>query len=67
MEFIHTLHSIPGNAAIVVRTPNGLIYFSGDWRHEDKPLDTPADLARIDEIVKTEGIGDGGDWKGCCF
>lgn len=56
VEFIHTLHSIPGNAAIVVRTPNGLIYFSGDWRHEDKPLDTPADLARIDEIVKTEGI-----------
>ncbi len=23
VEFIHALHSIPGNAAIVVRTPNG--------------------------------------------
>lgn len=56
VEFIHTLHSIPGNAAIIVRTPNGLIYLSGDWRHEEKPMGTPADLARIDEIVKTEGI-----------
>ena len=56
VEFIHTLHSIPGNTAIVVRTPNGVIYLSGDWRHEDNPMDTPADLKRIDEIVKNEGI-----------
>lgn len=56
IEFIHTLHSIPGNAAIVVRTPNGVIYLSGDWRHEDNPMDKPADLERIDEIVKNEGI-----------
>ena len=30
VEFIHTLHSIPGNTSIVIRTPNGLIYMSGD-------------------------------------
>lgn len=56
VEFIHTLHSIPGNTAIVVRTPNGLIYLSGDWRHEENPMGIPADLDRIDEIVRTEGI-----------
>ncbi len=56
VEFIHTLHSIPGNVAIVVRTPNGVIYFSGDWRHEENPVGTQTDYARIDEIVKTEGI-----------
>mgnify|MGYP000859262194 CR=1 FL=1 len=56
VEFIHTLHSIPGNTAIVVRTPNGVIYLSGDWRHEENPVGRPADLERIDEIVKTEGI-----------
>ncbi|MDO4612125.1 MAG: RNase J family beta-CASP ribonuclease [Candidatus Saccharibacteria bacterium] len=56
VEFIHTLHSIPGNAAIVVRTPNGTIYLSGDWRHEEKPMGIQADYERIDEIVKTEGI-----------
>ena len=56
VEFIHTLHSIPGNTAIVVRTPNGLIYFSGDWRYEANPMGTQTDYERIDEIVKTEGI-----------
>lgn len=56
IEFIHTLHSIPGNAAIVVRTPNGVIYLSGDWRHEEKPLGIQTDYERIDEIVKKEGI-----------
>lgn len=56
VEFIHTLHSIPGNAAIIVRTPNGLIYLSGDWRHETNPMGTQTDYERIDEIVRTEGI-----------
>ena len=56
VEFIHTLHSIPGNAAIVVRTPNGLIYLSGDWRHEENPVGIQTDYARIDEIAKKEGI-----------
>jgi len=56
VEFIHTLHSIPGNTAIVVRTPNGVIYFSGDWRREANPLGVQTDFERIDEIVKKEGI-----------
>ena len=56
VEFIHTLHSIPGNAAIVIRTPNGLIYMSGDWRHEEHPMGTQTDYERIDEIVAKEGI-----------
>ncbi len=56
VEFIHTLHSIPGNTAIVVRTPNGLIYLSGDWRHEEHPMGIQTDYERIDEIVAKEGI-----------
>ena len=48
VEFIHVLHSIPGSAAIVVRTPNGVIYFSGDWRHEENPMGIQADYDRID-------------------
>ena len=56
VEFIHTLHSIPGNNAIVVRTPNGVIYVSGDWRTETNPLYHQTDYERIDEIVKNEGI-----------
>ncbi len=56
VEFIHTLHSIPGNAAILVRTPNGTIYLSGDWRHEEHPMGIQTDYERLDEIAKTEGI-----------
>ena len=56
IEFIHTLHSIPGNVAIVVRTPNGVVYLSGDWRHEANPVGVQTDYERIDEIVKNEGI-----------
>ena len=56
VEFIHVLHSIPGSTAIVVRTPNGLIYVSGDWRHEEHPYGKQTDYERIDEIVKNEGI-----------
>ena len=56
VEFIHTLHSIPGNTAIVVRTPNGLIYFSGDWRYEAHPRGRQTDYERIDEIVAKEGV-----------
>ncbi len=55
-EFIHTLHSIPGNTALVLRTPNGLIYMSGDWRHEERPMGIQTDYERIDEIVKNEGV-----------
>lgn len=56
VEFIHMLHSIPGNCAIVVRTPNGVIYMSGDWRHEANPIGRQADYERVDEIVKNEGV-----------
>ena len=56
VEFIHVLHSIPGSTAIIVRTPNGTIYFSGDWRHEANPMGIQADYKRIDEIVAREGI-----------
>ncbi|MBR0488107.1 ribonuclease J [Candidatus Saccharibacteria bacterium] len=56
VEFIHVLHSIPGSTAIVVRTPNGVIYFSGDWRYEANPMGIQTDYERIDEIVGKEGI-----------
>lgn len=55
-EFIHMLHSIPGNTSIAVRTPNGVIMLSGDWRFESNPMDTPADYDRMREIADKEGI-----------
>lgn len=55
VEFVHMLHSIPGSTAIIIRTPNGNILMSGDWRFEDRPLDVPADFDRLVEVSKTEG------------
>ena len=55
-EFVHMLHSIPGNTSIVIRTPNGPILLSGDWRFETNPMDTPADYDRLKEIADKEGF-----------
>ena len=55
-EFVHMLHSIPGNTSIVIRTPNGTIVLSGDWRFETNPMDIPADYDRLREIADKEGI-----------
>ena len=55
-EFIHMLHSIPGNTSIAIRTPNGVIMLSGDWRFESNPMDIPADYDRMREIADKEGI-----------
>lgn len=56
VEFVHMLHSIPGNTSIVLRTPNGAILVSGDWRFETHPMDTPADYDRLIEISEKEGF-----------
>lgn len=55
-EFIHMLHSIPGNTSILFRTPNGNIVLSGDWRFETNPMDTPADYDYLVNIANIEGI-----------
>lgn len=56
VEFIHMLHSIPGNCALFFRTPVGNIAMSGDWRFEDKPLGPPADWDHYVSLAETEGI-----------
>lgn len=56
VEFVHTLHSIPGNASLVIRTPNGVVLYMGDWRFENNPVAKPFDMPRLEEIAKTEGI-----------
>ncbi len=56
VEFVHTLHSIPGNAAIIVRTPNGNVLVMGDWRLENRPMQTQFDMPRLLEVSQKEGI-----------
>ena len=57
LEFIRVNHSIPDSCAIVVRTPFGAIYHSGDWRFEENPMDGKKfDLTRVSEIAAKEGF-----------
>ena len=57
VEFVRVNHSIPDSAAIVVRTPVGVVVFSGDWRFEEDPLDGRRfDMERFTEIATKENI-----------
>lgn len=57
IELVRVDHSIPDCAAIVIRTPLGVIIDTGDWRFEENPVDGKKfDLERLTEIASKEGI-----------
>ena len=56
VEFINVNHSISGACALAIRTPNGLIVHSGDFKIDLTPVaGEPIDLKRISELGK-EGV-----------
>ncbi|MBE5745385.1 MAG: ribonuclease J [Clostridiales bacterium] len=56
VEFINVNHSISGACALAIRTPNGLIYHSGDFKIDLTPVaGEPIDLKRLAELGK-EGV-----------
>jgi ribonuclease J len=57
IEFVRVDHSIPDCAAIIIRTPIGVVVHSGDWRFEKDPVDGKKyDLDRFTEVASKEGI-----------
>ena len=57
IELVRVNHSIPDATAVVIRTPEGVVVDSGDWRFEENPVDgRKFDLERLTEIATTEGI-----------
>jgi len=57
IELVRVDHSIPDCAAIVIRTPLGVVIHTGDWRFEAEPVDGKKfDIERITEIATKEGI-----------
>lgn len=57
IELVRVNHSIPDATAVVIRTPEGIVVDSGDWRFEENPVDgRKFDLERLTEIATTEGI-----------
>ncbi|MCL2037728.1 ribonuclease J [Candidatus Saccharibacteria bacterium] len=57
VELVRVNHSIPDSAAVVIRTPVGVVVFSGDWRFMEDPLDgRKFDMERLTEIATKEGV-----------
>lgn len=57
IEYVRVPHSTPDCAAIVIRTPLGVLVHSGDWRFEENPVDGKKyDIERLTEIASKEGI-----------
>lgn len=56
VELVRVTHSIPGSTAVVVRTPEGVLINTGDFRLDPEPLDQrPTDIERLKELGK-EGV-----------
>lgn len=57
VELVRVNHSIPDAAAVVIRTPLGVVVSSGDWRFEKNPVDGKKfDINRMAEIASKEHI-----------
>ncbi|HQR30723.1 MAG TPA: ribonuclease J, partial [Anaeromyxobacteraceae bacterium] len=55
-EFVPVAHSIPDACALALRTPQGVVHHSGDFKIDDAPLDgRRTDLGRI-EALGREGV-----------
>ena len=56
VEFVHINHNIPDSFALAIKTPEGVVFHTGDFKFDRSPfLDKPADVERIKEIGK-EGV-----------
>jgi ribonuclease J len=56
VELIAVCHSIPDAAALAIRTPVGMVVYTGDFKLDDDPPEgRPTDLARLAQIGR-EGV-----------
>ncbi len=55
IEFVTTTHSIPDSFALVIKTPNGTIFETGDFKFDLTPIGPMADIHKMAK-VGAEGI-----------
>lgn len=55
ISFVTTTHSIPDSFAIVIRTPNGIIFETGDFKFDLTPIGPMADIHKM-AALGNEGV-----------
>ena len=55
LSFVTTTHSIPDSFAIVIRTPNGIIFETGDFKFDLTPIGPMADIHKM-AALGSEGV-----------
>lgn len=50
VEFINTTHSIPDSFALVIKTPNGTIFETGDFKFDLTPVGPMADIHKMAKV-----------------
>jgi ribonuclease J len=56
VEFFHLNHNIPDAMGVIIRSPEGTIVHTGDWKFDYSPIgEAPADLQKIAQLG-AEGV-----------
>ena len=55
VEFVNTTHSIPDSFAVVIHTPNGVIFETGDFKFDLNPIGPMADIHKM-ALLGSKGV-----------